>query len=284
LGKIIADITDSRFNRKLTNLYKLSVHIGADSLVYCIIDSLKRPILLRHWQFDPNDQEHLSATLATATARDPFIRANYGQVQVALDTKRIIVVPRVLFQKGKESELLYALTSPQADEEVHAHPVDPLGIQVIYALPKKIRPLLREYFPLAQVQHLGHAFLLALYQQRIQVDETFALAELQHQQLRIALVQEGQLQFFNTFKVQHAKDVLYFTILAYKMVDLDPLEVPLWICGHVLSDSNVVKQLARYVHHIEWVAMPDFLDNQELFAHIPTHFYYTLFHLHLLGK
>ncbi len=283
MGKVIAEITDSRFNRKLTNLYKLSVHIGADSLICLVIDSLKRPLVLRHWQFEPGEADTLRKILATAISRDPFLRATYGEARVALDNERFTAVPVALFQPGEEATFLYKLTSPLPEDELHSHPCAGLKVQAVYALSKRLRPLLREYFPLARVHHLGTAFLMAAHQHSVaQAGAPFVLAELQHRALRLAAVQDGRLLFFNTFHVRHARDVLYFTLLAYREAELDPLQVPLWISGQVLEESDALQQLRRYVRQIHWTGVPAFLAGSEALAQVPAWFYYSLFHLHLL--
>ncbi len=283
MGKIIAEITDSRFNRKLTNLYKLSVHIGADSLICFVVDSLKRPLVLRHWQFEAGEADAHRKILATAVSRDPFLRATYGETRVALDNERLAVVPAALFQPGEEAAFLYKLTSPAPEDELHSYLCTGLRVQAVYALSKRLRPLLREYFPLASVHHLGTAFLVAAHQHSIaQAGAPFVLAELQYRALRVAAMQDGRLLFFNTFHVRHARDVLYFTLLAYREAELDPLQVPLWISGQVLEESDALRQLRRYVRQIHWTGVPAFLARNEALEQLPAWFYFSLFHLHLL--
>jgi len=238
---------------------------------------------LRHWQFEPGASDGLRKILATAVSRDPFLRATYGEARVALDTGRLVAVPARLFREEEAPAYLYKLTPPLPEDEVHSHPCAGLGVQAVYALSKRLRPLLREYFPLARVHHLGVAFLMAGHQLSVaQADGAFVLAEVQHQSLRLAALQDGRLLFFNTFPVRHARDVLYFTLLAYREAQLDPLQVPLWISGQVLEDSNALQQLRRYVRQIRWAQPPAFLAHNEALDQVPTWFYHSLFHLHLL--
>ncbi len=282
MGKIIAEITDARFNRKLTNLYKLSVQLGADSLIYFVLDSLKRPLLLRHWQFEPGQMSRLQRALLTAVSRDPFLRATYSETRVALDNERLVVVPRALYRKGEEATWFRKLSPQREDETLEAQPIAGLDVWAVYALSQAVRPLLREYFPLARLHHLGTAFLVAVHQHAVGVADTFVLAEIQHRLLRVAAVSEGHLLFFNSFEVRHARDVLYYTLLAYREAALDPLRVPLWLAGQVLEDSSARQQLRRYVRQIEWVEQPTFLAQSEAMQQLPIHFYHSLFHLHLL--
>lgn len=282
MGKIIAEITDARFNRKLTNLYKLSVQLGADSLIYFVLDSLKRPMVLRHWQFEPGEKGQLRRVLVTAVSRDPFLRATYSEMRVALDNERIVVAPRALYREGEEAMWFGRLSPRREDETLEARLVAGLDLWAVYALPQTLRPLLHEFFPLAHLHHLGAAFLMAVHQHAVHVADIFVLAEIQHRLLRLAVVSHGQLLFFNTFEVRHARDVLYYTLLAYREAALDPLRVPLWLTGQVLEDSNALQQLKRYVRRIEWIGQPAFLTRTEAMGQVPIHFYHSLFHLHLL--
>lgn len=60
----------------------------------------------------------------------------------------------------------------------------------------------------------------------------------------------GQPKYFNTFKYKNKDDLLYFTLLVYKMLELAPETYPLSISGLVEKKSEVFMLLYQYIRNI----------------------------------
>ncbi len=65
-----------------------------------------------------------------------------------------------------------------------------------------------------------------------------------------------QPKYFNTFRYKNKDDLLYFTLLVYKMLELEPDSYPLSISGLVEKDSEVFKLLYQYIRNIYTADFP----------------------------
>ena len=63
----------------------------------------------------------------------------------------------------------------------------------------------------------------------------------QKDSFQLALFSNGELLFYNNFKCRSASDVLYFILLAYEQNSFDPNQIPLYLTGHVVTDSEIYK-------------------------------------------
>jgi hypothetical protein len=100
---------------------------------------------------------------------------------------------------------------------------------------------------------------------------------------QIAVFDRRNLQFYNSFAFTKASDFLYFTLLAFDQLKLNPLDVPLTISGELMEDSEIYRLLYRYFRDIRFAPTPAGLYHfPGSIQSLPSHLNYDLYAMKLV--
>lgn len=100
-------------------------------------------------------------------------------------------------------------------------------------------------------------------------------------QLRIAVLKEGQLQLFNTFRINNDADLLYYLAATAKATGLDLHQHAVYASGMVFKHSKRFQQLYRYVRYPRFLSRINTLDYAHELDKVPEHLFYNILGLPL---
>jgi len=87
---------------------------------------------------------------------------------------------------------------------------------------------------------------------------------------------EGQVVFCNSYAYQTPRDALYFLLLVFDQFRLGTEYTPLWIMGQYTEQSELHRQIKRYIKSLQYIQLPTgFRAGTKLDA-IPAHNYVDL--------
>jgi hypothetical protein len=89
-------------------------------------------------------------------------------------------------------------------------------------------------------------------------------------QLQIAAFESSNLLFINIFSYETPADVLYFSLLIYQQLQWDPAIIPLSISGEIVQNSEIYKQLHKFIGAVRFTSTPTLFG---LPNNIPSHTY-----------
>lgn len=102
----------------------------------------------------------------------------------------------------------------------------------------------------------------------------------------VALIDKGKLhmmyandqsfKYYNQFVCEHENDYLYFVMMAFKELGLDPKTTTLELSGRMDTESPIYKMLRGYVQNVE-LSTSSILDVKDLRYKRKQHFYQDLF-------
>ena len=118
-----------------------------------------------------------------------------------------------------------------------------------FCIPQEITNILNSYFinvnitsgPWGLIKHLLHD---RIKNQIVNLHITPGKAYFFH-------IQGDKLNYYNTFEYSNQEDLLYFTLLVFKMLQLSTDETSLQLSGFIETDSEIYKILYQYVRNIE---------------------------------
>ena len=74
----------------------------------------------------------------------------------------------------------------------------------------------------------------------------------------ITVIDKGTLIFHNIFSFKTSADCLYYVLMAYKQLDVNPQKIPLYVAGELVEDAEIYQILYKYIKTIKFVSFPNF--------------------------
>ncbi len=223
--------------------------------------------------------------LPAMLAEHPLLgQPGWGRVRLALAGPAPALLPAPLFRAGDETALLASHHALAADEEALTYtqplPTPATEVLSIFAADRRLAPwLLATHGPDAHLLPQASGLLAGLLHQRGPTAAPRQLyLSLADQQLT-AVVLGPQLEFYNTFSVSTAEDVLYYAILVMQELGLNPDQDPVTIWGELTGDSATFQLLSTYVRHLRFGARPFGLTYSYQLNELAEHRHFDLFSL-----
>lgn len=253
MDKRIFDFQDKRLLDGLSpGTGVLQVIVGIDGFSLLVTDAAGAVAALREWAFSPSSPDFSAAEmdLRTIFGSEDLLSRGYAQVRCSLFNTTATLVPRRLFRPDDNLAAYFDLLLPRPDAFEFDYTECPeIDGYLVFAYEPVVKRLCEHYFPAARPGHLA-APLIRSWRRLAPPDGPAIYANVRNSQVQIAVFERGSLLLYNTYAFHHANDLLYFVLLAYEQFRLIPAETPLTLTGNVLTESDLYRQLYRYIRHI----------------------------------
>jgi Protein of unknown function (DUF3822) len=255
--KVTLEITDKRFQQNNALSYEFSLLIGTDGMSYLSADESGEVLVLKSWSFINPDNKfrEVEAPIRSIFANDANLSLSFGKPRVAVFNNLVTLVPNRLFNSDELPSYFNLLIAPDTPLSYRYNDIKELDAKVVFALDKSIAGFLEQNYPNTQFFHSASTLLRAWHSLAKRNDfEVFV--NLRNQIAQIAVFDRRNLQFYNSFAFSKASDFLYFTLLTFDQLKLNPLDVPLTISGELMEDSEIYRLLFRYFRDIRFTEIP----------------------------
>ena len=102
------------------------------------------------------------------------------------------------------------------------------------------------------------------------------IAFFDQERIHLTFAKDQKFVYYNQFRCTHENDFLYFVMLAYKEMGVDPEVVPLEMSGKVEHDVALVDMIKGYVKNVDFMKS-SILEVTDLRFKAKQHFYLDLF-------
>lgn len=238
-------MTDHIYNYRDTDIgiyqvndqYSLLLQVYPESVSYAVINQSK----LIAWC---EDCDHKILTEPGQTHE--FLNYDYKDVVIALPSAGFTLVPNDLYDAGRVAAIARLLDVKQR-EKVFAQPLDDdnhIVFKVSEALTKKA-----EKFGLQNVAHMAKGWLKAIeandpqnYNLYLNFDKNL---------VEIAWFSEGKLRFYNTFTFYNPDELVYYTGLVAKELQLQQRTTNIVVSGDINVDDKNAARLAEFFNGVD---------------------------------
>jgi hypothetical protein len=274
---MIKDIIEDTLAKKSTSACELSILIGMDSFDYMVLDEQRQVLALRSHALGAGGR---SAAARAIFQGDAMLQQPYRRIGVGVAGPKSALVPERLFDEGEKEAYLRQVVELEAADSVRVDFLTSLSLCQVYALPRGLEDFVRQAFPTAQLAHQSTALLQAYLAAAPEAGHT-VIAHLRGNWMYLAVFDGGQLVFANSFGFKAAKDFIYYLLLVYQQLDLNPEEQPLFFSGQLLENSEIYKEAYRYIRHLRFWGAPTGIQFGPRLGQEPPHLYYDLLSLSL---
>lgn len=255
-----------------------------DRFFYIISDQQNQVLVLKSYNFPTktNYVQYKSA-LQSTLIDDQLLRWSYKGTKISLVGNVSALVPKELFFEDQKNLYLEHLVQADLFNTVQHDYISELEIHNVFSFNSEIHSLLNTYFPRADFYHFGTCLLKSIKGLMQHQTGNMVYINVLQSIFQIVVFNDGQLQFYNTFKYKSTKDFLYFVMLVYDQLNLNQEKVSMNISGELMEDSDIYKLIYKYTRNIHFIKRPNYYRFSEKFQTIPEHFYFDLYSLKLCG-
>ena len=270
------EIVEDTFAKSQAKDLELSILAGVDSFTYMVVDKRCHIQVLKEYALEEGASlPRRQRAVQKIVKDDALLRLSYGNSQMGLIGLQATILPERLYNPAKKKTYLDQLTNLSVNAEIITEDLPHLSAKLIYALDPKTQ-LISQQFQVARKVHLYTAFLNALRPHAATQKGVHLFCHVRSRKIYLFLFDGTLLQYANHFTYQSARDFLYYVLLIFKSYNLDPKDVPLYLSGQLVKDSEVYRLLFRYLQRIDFLKVPNSFSLGPKLSLQPSYFYFDL--------
>ncbi len=248
MERLSINYKDSTFGPDIADDCILRAVIGPDGLSLSVRRKNGKAQLLYTWAFPQLQREN---ALRRILHREDLLAYPFERTELVYCSPVATIVPKRMFDPELTGEYLNSLTD-NLDGMPDYEPLNGLDMVAVWANEIKLEAIGAHFFPKARKLPYAAGLIESMKKYSAE-SETAVCVHLRPGLLHVAAFERGNLLFFNTFSFEKSSDVLYFTLLAFDQFNFKPTEVPLYLSGEILKESEIYRQFERFVAHIRFL-------------------------------
>lgn len=270
------EIVEDTFAKSQAKDLELSILAGVDSFTYMAVDKRRHIQVLKEYALEEGASlPRRQRAMQKIVKDDSLLKLAYSSIHLGLIGLQATILPERLYNPNKNKTYLEQLTDLSVNAEVVAEDLHHLSAKLVYALDPKTQ-VISKHFQSARKVHLYTAFLDALRPHAATQKGAHLFCHVRSRKIYLFLFDGTLLQYANHFTYQSARDFLYYVLLVFKSYNLDPKDVPLYLSGQLVKDSEVYRLLFRYLQRIDFLKVPATFSFGPKLSLQPSYFYFDL--------
>jgi hypothetical protein len=207
---------------------------------------------------------------------DKFLKVRLSIVNI-----KSTLIPSVLYSEDKNAELLAFNHKLASDDSIAKDDFTFFDAKHIFAVNDDILNFAVKHFKLIHISHCGTAFIEnCLLKYRNRKDRTIAV-NIHKQQFEVVVIDDNHLKFYNNFNYTNAEDVIYYIMLVFEQLGLNPEEEVLEISGILDKQSAIFSLCKKYIRYVDLAMRQQVFEFSYGFENLPSWQYQSLFSLRL---
>ncbi|MDJ1502328.1 DUF3822 family protein [Xanthocytophaga agilis] len=283
-NQLIKDTTV--FDIELIPQYALNLELSKDGFRISVVDThASRCLWLEERHFSALLQkEQLLEQLELLYEEHEFLKAGFWQkIKVSVKNQFFTLLPSSLFYKEHARKYLQLATHtlPESYEVLYyRHPHSEMVN--VFAEERKVIEWFRQNYPARNVEFVHYSSALVegvFHTEPVPVRSVTVLVESSH--LTIAVTNGKVLEYCNTFFYVSANDFLYYVMLVFHQMQLNPEVHKVTLYGEISPESAIFEQLYKYIRNVVFGHKPSTLKFSYLFDELYDHRYFDVYNIYL---
>lgn len=275
---ISIDIYEESFVKNALPSYNLSALIGADRFSFLGYDQEQYQVqFLKSYAFHSKEKEKTKSLIHQVYNQDTLLKSNFNKAALAINNSKSTLVPNRFFDESQIETYLGKLVDLSQNDVLLINDLPHLDAKNIFALDKGLKTIIEGYFPNAQILHASTLLISGAKELSKHRSGHQVYLNVYDSSLQIVLMEDQELLFCNSYEFKTADDFIYFTLLAFDQFKLKPEAIPLYLSGQITDDSSIYKLMYRYIRHIHFIQLPNFLHFGPRVKNQTSHHYFNLY-------
>ncbi len=277
--------TDTEYNSEVHDKYRLSIQLRLDGFSFAIIDPERKQlmqlqdfkIMKKSGQSVRDRWDHLQGYFLQFLNQQEFHSATFQKTIISIDHKEYTLMPASLFSKGNENEQLLFNQSISYPFVSFSNTIPGTERKLISAIYKPLNIVLQDYFESASLQHSITVLQNEIYKAHKNKKLGQALyVYVSNHDMHLTAVDGEKLLMSNSFTFTSKEDFVYFILLAYDQLKINPEQDPIYFLGEISKSSPIYQICWQYIRHIHFISQTTGVFAGSSFDQMPIHQYYIL--------
>lgn len=254
-----------------------------DRFSYAVMDDENHLLALKSYLInaDLTASKKLHPALQEIFSEDEILKLPFQKKTVGFINNKCTFVPNKFYQQEQVDTYLSKQVGSIDADQIFVDEVEMMDAKNVYAFDQEIYFLVKGYIPNARFFHNATSVLQGFVSNQNSTSGKKVYVNVKGDHIQIALLENQELIFSNSFAFQNEQDFIYHVMLVFDQFGLSPELNSVVLSGQITKDSKIYRMLFRYINKIQFSKAPSAIQLGGSYEGIPTHFFFDLFSLGL---
>ncbi len=282
----IKRIKDEKFDIDDIQNYSLSVLVGIRDLQLCVTDPDNKLCYLEDLKLEGIKTINSRVrVLKEVFDNHHFLKAGFWKnIKLGLKTHKFTLIPEPQFDEKSKSDYIAINNEVKPSiEEVYFHKHQESEAVNVFVGDIRLIKWIRSVYVSKPVDiiHQGTAFIEGVLRYDDHSPDRSMFSLVDRGILHIVVTEKQKLLYYNQFAVRKSEDILKYTMLVFKELQLKQKTTKVIVWGSIKQNSPHIDLMKKYIRDVSYGSRPQFLKCSFQFDEIPEHQYFDLFNIHL---
>ena len=270
---------DETFDLNFTLEYHLSIQASLDGFSFCILDTVqKKYVMLRHIPLAVTKSQFLTGKIKEIYDSEEVLNKSFKSVAISYNDQKATIVPSSFSDHTQVQKIMELNQSSERNGEVSTCNIKSLSQDIVFLYPQEIRSFFDSKYSEYRLFHSTYPLLNAAIHQKGKAERTVVL-NFSKKYFHIVFI-ENDIRLFNSFYYKTETDFLYHTLNVCKNLNFDAEKDEVLISGSIAGDSDYIRQLKKYLLHVNLLKPDQDFHYSYTFDKTPAHYFAGLFNLY----
>jgi len=280
-----AQFVDSTYRVENHKNYRLSIQFRLDGFSFAIIEPLSKQLLLiQEFKIISNPKEALKDKWLALyehfleyLAQNTIHPDGFEHCTVVVDHKDYTLFPDALFDEAHQKDLLSFSQSIAYSFVTINNKIPDSKYRIISAIYKPLYLTIDDFNDDIDITHSS-----MIIQNEIQKHHknkrlgNYLYVSVSMHDMQIVAIKDNQVLLNNSYSFSSKEDFVYFILLSYDQLNLNPEKDAVYFLGDIGRTSPIYNICWQYIRHIRFVDQVPELSLGTAFDQMPIHQYFTL--------
>lgn len=270
---------DEALIKELSEQYELSIQLTPDGFFFCLFNpELNKYLSIESVKFNGiNSDLDYTESFEEAVRTHEWLSLSYKSINILFENPTSTLIPDSLYSKN-DTELYagFNFQLPESHICLSDH-IKSIDAHLIYHISDKLINKIQELFPEYKLISTSTKLIEALlinYKNMGSGKRMFVNVKKAY--IDIAIIEDNQVLFFNTFNYQSIEDFIYYIIFVIEQLNINPEFIDLTFSGVIDKKSKLFETAYTYIRNINFQKLPTRHNYSYIFNDVPPHYYFNL--------
>ncbi len=259
--------------------YELSIQLSPDGFLFCLF----HPELNKYLSYESiklngvNSETDYADKFEQTVHSNEWLSRSFNSVRVLYENTTSTIIPSSLYsQADKDLYARFNFSLPE-NNACHSDFINSIDAYLIYHMSKSLTKRIEHLFPKHKLNSTSAHLIEALLINYKNVgSEKRMFVNVKNAFLDIAIIEDKQVLFFNTFAYQSTEDFIYYIIFVIEQLNINPENIDLTFSGIIDKKSKLFETAYTYIRNIKFQKLPGIHNYSYIFNDVPAHYYFNL--------
>lgn len=284
--KLTAQYTHSSYQAEKLKLYRISILLRLNGFSFVLIDPSNFELIkLAEYTFSlvkgsiENQWEVLHDEFIHFLDEKALFRQNFSDVRIIIDHKNFSFLPSAFYKADQLNKQFSFSQDIYYKHQLSSHELAGSDRTIFYSIPQILINGIQDYFEGIPIYHIDHIFqheIQKLHKNKKRPSTMYVYVS--HRDFHILVISNEDVLFQNAFSFTSKEDFIYFILLTYDQLEMNPEEHAIFLLGEISRSSALYNICWQYVRNVQLLNDHSDIIIGNDFDQMSIHQYFLLIH------